>query len=205
MKTIRVALLRGINVGSNKRVAMADLRALVEELGCTDVRTFLNSGNVVFSCSGGEPGETAHRMERALLERTGVSARVMVLTGEELADVLAANPLVKVADNYSRLLVGILADAAHTKKLVDIMRQDWGEERIALAPAAGARRVARIPGSQRARGSARAIYMWMPRGVIESKLNQAVAKALGDGVTARNWATVLKLKEVAEQTASERS
>ena len=47
--------------------------------------------------------------------------------------------------------------------------------------------------------------MWMPRGVIESKLNQAVAKALGDGVTARNWATVLKLKEVAEQTASERS
>ncbi len=170
---------------------MADLRSLVEQLGCADVRTLLNSGNVVFSCSTVRPAEIAQRMEKALAARTGVSARVLVLTGEELAEVVAANPLVKTAGNSSRLLVGILADADDKRKLAEISRQDWGAERIALSPAGAG-----------GRGAARAVYMWMPRGVIESKLNQAVGRALGDGVTARNWATVLKLSEMVAETAA---
>jgi uncharacterized protein (DUF1697 family) len=88
-----------------------------------------------------------------------------------------ANPLVKIADNSSRLLLAVIADPADRVKLADIARQDWGKERISL-------------------GASRAVYMWMPRGVIESKLNTAVGKALGDGVTARNWATILKLLEM---------
>lgn len=184
-----VALLRGINVGTAKRVAMADLRALVEELGFSDVRTLLNSGNVVFSAAKTEPREAALRIQKALEEKPGVSARVTVISAEELAEVVAANPMGKIADNPSRLLVGILGNLADLEKLAEIARKDWGKERIALGAATRAR------GSG---GAARAVYMWMPQGVIQSKLNAAVSKALGGGVTARNWSTMVKLKDMTE-------
>ena len=182
-----VALLRGINVGTANRVAMADLRVLVEDLGYSDVRTLLNSGNVVFSAAKAEPGKAALRIQKALEAKLGVSARVMVMSGKDLAQVVAANPLGKIGDNPSRLLVGILGDPADRERLAEIAMKDWGKERIALGAATGGR------GSG---GAARAVYMWMPQGVIQSKLNAAVSKALGGGVTARNWSTMLKLKEM---------
>ena len=189
-----VALLRGINVGTAKRVAMADLRLLVEELGCSNVSTLLNSGNVVFSASHGEPGKIAMRIQNALESKLAVSARVMVMSGDELAAVVAANPLVLTADNPSRLLVGILGDVSDRERLTEIGRTDWGQERIALGAEPG--------GQGPDRGSAaRAVYMWMPDGVIKSKLNAAVSKVLGDGVTARNWSTMLKLREMTETGA----
>jgi uncharacterized protein (DUF1697 family) len=179
-----VALLRGINVGTAKRVAMTDLRALMEDLGYSEVRTLLNSGNVVFTAAKVEPGRAALRVQKAIEAKLGVTARVTVMSAEELAEVVEGNPLGKLADNPSRLLVGILADAADREKLGAICGKDWGKERIAL-------------GAAGAEGSARAMYLWMPQGVIASKLNAAVSKALGDGVTSRNWATMLKLSELA--------
>ena len=183
---MHVALLRGINVGNARRVAMADLRALVEGLGYGEVRTLLNSGNVVFSASRAEPRPAAVRIQEALAAKLGVTVRVMVLSARELAEVVEANPLGKVADDPSRLLVGILGDPADRGKLAEIAEKDWGVERIAR-------------GSPRAGGAARAVYMWMPQGVIQSRLNAAVSRALKDGVTARNWATMLKLKEMTEE------
>lgn len=206
MAGVLVALLRGINVGSAKRVAMADLRALVEGLGYRDVRTLLNSGNVVFTALGRfPPRDAGTRIEKALEAKLGVPARVTVISAEELAEVIAANPLEKVADNPSRLLVGILGDPTDREKLAEIAAGDWGKERIALGPAGTGARTeggAGRPGGSA--GAARAVYMWMPKGVIESKLNAAVSKALKDGVTARNWATMLKLGEMAEQGGSAR-
>ena len=189
-----VALLRGINVGTAKRVGMADLRLLVEGLGCSDVSTLLNSGNVVFSALQGEPGKIAVRMQKAMESKLGVSARVMVMSGDELAAVVAANPLVKTADNPSRLLVGILGDPASREKLADIVRKNWGQERISLGAAPGGKGPDRV-------SAARAVFMWMPDGVIKSKLNAAVSRVLGDGVTARNWSTMLKLREMTETGA----
>jgi len=179
---IHVALIRGINVGPNKRVRMEDLRAMVEGAGFTNARTLLNSGNVVFDSQGTPTEESAQRIESAMEKALGWSARVITMSAEELASVVDANPLAKVADNSSRLLLGIMADPADRVKLADIAKQRWGTERISLPPA-----------------PSRAVYLWMPAGVIASKLNAAVAKALGDGITARNWATMLKLKEMAEQ------
>jgi uncharacterized protein (DUF1697 family) len=222
-----VALLRGINVGTAKRVAMAELRVLVEELGYGEVRTLLNSGNVVFSAvrlpafrrsaaptlvvPGADLRGVALRIEKALEAKLGVSARVMVISAEDLADVVrqipwaagagapkersAESPLGKVADNPSCLLVGILGDTADREKLAQIVRKDWGKERIAVGAAGLGAKGSRGKG---AGGAARAVYMWIPQGVIESRLNAAVNKALGEGVTARNWATVLKLKEMTE-------
>jgi uncharacterized protein (DUF1697 family) len=177
------ALFRGINVGAAKRISMADLRSLMEKLGYGAVRTLLNSGNVVFSAARTEPHTPALRIQKALEEKLGVSARVMVVSAEELSKVVAENPLVKIADNPSRLMVGILADAEDREKLAEVVRKDWGREKIALGSAQSA---------------ARAFYMWIPDGVIESRLNAAVSKALRDGVTARNWSTMLKLKEMTE-------
>ena len=233
-----VALLRGINVGTAKRVAMSALRALVEELGYSEVRTLLNSGNVVFTAArlpafrrsaaptpaahGAEPRKAALRIQEALEAKLGVSARVTVISAEELVEVMrgtpwaagagapkersAGNPLGKVADNPSRLLVGILGDPADREKLEEIARKDWGKERIALGAARSGAQGSGGKGKERAGtggagagGGARAVYMWMPQGVIESKLNAAVSRALGDRVTSRNWATMLKLKEMTEE------
>ena len=174
----RVALLRGINVGRAKRVAMAELRALVEELGYRDVRTLLNSGNVVFTAPAAAHGDAAARIEQALVARLGVPSRVTVLTAAELAAAVAANPLLDVASNPSRLLVAFLADPADRQKLQPLTRQDWAPEALALGP--------------------RVAYLWCPPGVLASKLSEAVGRALGDAVTTRNWATVTKLHSLAE-------
>jgi uncharacterized protein (DUF1697 family) len=103
---------------------MADLRALVEDLDYSDVRTLLNSGNVVFSAAKAEPGEAALRIQKALEAKLGVSALVTVMSGKDLAQVVAANPLGKIGDNPSRLLVGILGDPADRERLAEISRKD---------------------------------------------------------------------------------
>lgn len=166
-----VALIRGINVGRAKRVAMADLRALVSDLGYGDVRTLLNSGNVVFT--GRAKPDPAPRIQKGLEERLGVSARVMSLTAEELDAVVDANPLVDEADDPSRLMVAFLADPADTERLEPLATQDWAPEAIALGP--------------------RAAYLWCPNGVAKSVLNKSVTQAVDAEITARNWTTVTKL------------
>lgn len=169
-----VALIRGINVGKAKRVAMADLRALVEDLGYGDVRTLLNSGNVVFTVPAKSKGAAAARMEEALTAKLGVSARFQVLSAAELATVVAENPLGEVADDPSRLLIAFLANPADLARLEPLAKQDWGADVLALGT--------------------RAAYLWCGGGILASKLPEAVGRVLGDAVTTRNWATVTKLQ-----------
>ena len=165
--------MRGINVGRAKRVAMADLRALVEGLGYRDVRTLLNSGNVVFTVPASSRKSPARRIEEAMTERLGVTSRVTVLTAGELAAVVAENPLARIADDPSRLLVTVLTDPADRKGLLPLARKDWSPEALAVGT--------------------RAAYVWCPRSMLESPLFAAVTKLLGDAATTRNWATVTKL------------
>ena len=169
-----VALLRGINVGRAKRVAMADLRAMIEELGYRDVRTLLNSGNVVFSAPSKVRGSAGPRIEEAMAARLGVSARVTVLTALELEAVVTENSLGEVATDPSRLLVAILRDPADRPKLEPVLKQDWSPEVLAFGT--------------------RVAFLWCADGILESRLAPAVARALGDGVTTRNWATIIKLQ-----------
>ena len=167
-----VALLRGINVGRAKRVPMADLRALVGKLGYGDVKTLLNSGNVVFTSTDDAP-RAAERIEEAIVERFGFSSRVTVLTAAELAAAVDGNPLVDIADDPSRLLVAVLADAADRSRLEPLTEEDWAPESLALGE--------------------RVAYLWCPDGVLASRLPEAVGGALGEAVTTRNWRTVIKL------------
>jgi uncharacterized protein (DUF1697 family) len=168
-----VVLLRGVNVGKAKRIAMADLRALVEGLGYGDVKTLLNSGNVVFSVPASVRGDVGARMEKALVAKTGVAARATVLTADDIATIIRENPLLDVATNPSRLLVAVLADPADRPKLATLSGGDWAPEAFAVGT--------------------RAAYLWMPDGVIDSRVGKALARAMGDAVTSRNWSTMLKL------------
>lgn len=171
-----MALLRGINVGRAKRVAMADLRAFVEGLGYRDVRTLLNSGNVVFTVPRGARGakaDAAARIEEGLEAQVGVPARVTVLDAAELDAIVAGNPLLDVADDPSRLLVAVLNDRADRARLEPLLAQDWAPEVLALGE--------------------RVAYVWSPAGILASKLSEALGRVLRDAVTSRNWATILKL------------
>lgn len=120
----RVALSRGINVGRAKRLAMGDLRALVEDLGYGEVRTLLNSGNIVFTVPSTARRNAAARIEKALASRLGVSARVTVLTAAEVVAAVRDNPLSDVTDNPSRLPVMVLADP-HPPAAVRTVKYEW--------------------------------------------------------------------------------
>ncbi|MGH8853050.1 MAG: DUF1697 domain-containing protein [Telluria sp.] len=168
-----VAFVRGINVGRAKRIAMADLRTLVEGLGYTGVRSLLNSGNVVFHAADTTAPDAAAAIEEALVLRLGVAARVFVLDHGELAAIIGANPLLGVAHDPARLIVFLLGDAAGRKGLAALDGQDWGCEQLALGE--------------------RAAYVWCPEGMLASAAAKSLGKLLGDGTTSRNWSTLTKL------------
>jgi uncharacterized protein (DUF1697 family) len=173
MPATHVALLRGINVGTAKRVAMEDLRAVMSGLGFTDVRTLANSGNVVFSANG-RSGDPSRRISAEIEKQLGVKSRVTVLTAAELDVAVRGNPLLKVATHPSRLLVGVLASRDDRARLEPLARQRWRDgERLALGE--------------------RVCYLWCPDGVAKSRVLEEVEKALDGAITSRNWATIQKL------------
>ena len=180
----RVALLRGINVGGAKRISMGDLRALFAGLGYGDVRTLLNSGNVVFTVTKRSTGDQAERIERAIADRLGVTTRVTVLLGREVAEAIRENPLKRVAADPSRLLFLTLRDSAVLTQLRPLLKERWEPEALALG-----KRVA---------------YLWCARGISDSRLWTAVHRVIGDAGTARNLTTMTKLLGlVHERTESE--
>ena len=169
-----IALLRGINVGKAKRVAMADLRALMEGLGFTGVRTLLNSGNAVFDAKVGTPAAHAKRLRAAILEKTGVDCEVVVKTASDLAAAIAEHPLRRHADDDARMLVMFTQDARTLAELKPLAAGDWAPEAFAVG--------------------AHAAWLWCANGIIESHVSKAVGKVLKERGTARNWATVEKLQ-----------
>lgn len=171
-----VALLRGVNLGRAARVAMADLRALVDELGYRDARTVLNSGNVAFSGPQRPLAAIADALESALAARLGVRSRVIVLTAEDLGRVLAENPLLDRATDHARLVVAIPRDPSSLARVEPLIATDRSPEVLALG--------------------SRAAYVWTPAGVSGSTALAAVGNAIGEDVTTRNWATMLKLAAV---------
>jgi uncharacterized protein (DUF1697 family) len=178
MKSKRyVALLRGVNVGRAKRVAMADLRKLAGELGYDEVRSVLNSGNLVFSGPAKPQDQVASEIEEALVLKLGVAARVLVLDADELAAIVAGNPLLGQADDHSRLLTFVLSSPHATPQAREALEalcgRDWQPGAVALGE--------------------RAAYVWCPEGILDSAAAAALGKQLGDATTSRNWGTLLKL------------
>jgi uncharacterized protein (DUF1697 family) len=176
-----IALIRGINVGRAKRISMSDLRALFVDLRFLNVRTLLNSGNVLFRSPRPNVVKLAAAIEAAISEQCGFSARVTVIRAEDLARIIRENPLLELATDDSRHLVAFASAPESLKRLRPLLKESWGPDALAITP--------------------RAAYLWCATGILDSKLNLALARKAGDSVTTRNWATVLKLQAAANEAA----
>ena len=168
-----VALFRGINVGKAKRIAMGDLRALLDALGYADVATLLNSGNAVFTANA-EPAAThAARIRAAVSRKLGVDALVIVKSAKDVAAIVAGNSISKLSTDDSRLLVAVTNDARGLAKVKMLARADWGAEKLHVGK--------------------HAAYVWCANGILESKAAVALLKGLEETGTTRNWGTLNKI------------
>jgi uncharacterized protein (DUF1697 family) len=173
-----VALLRGINVGGNKKVPMAQLRKLLEGLGYTDVATLLQSGNAVFSAKEKSPAKVVKQLETAIAQEFGFEVSVIIRTRDELAAVIQANPLPGAEDAPSQFTVTFLSDVPDRKRLKELDPQAYLPDEFQVV--------------------GREIYARFPHGMGRSKLALLLSTPrLGVTPTARNWNTVTKLLELA--------
>jgi len=176
------ALLRGINIGPNKRISMSDLRSIVEGLGYTDVETYLQSGNVVFT--PGKKGDHAERLSEAIEKETGHKVAVLVRTAKELAGVMAANPY-PVTDP-TKVVVAFLGEQ------VELGQLGLGD----LGPY--------LPDELTLHG--RQIYVSLPNGQGRSKLMEAlVRRRMPTTITVRNWRTVEALATLTYESRASRA
>lgn len=168
------ALLRGVNVGRAKRVAMADWRVLLEAQGCSDVKTLLNSGNAVFSAPAQPAARLARRIQQDIEEQLGVSSHVVVKTAAEIGAIVEGNALHAIAADPARLLVAFTGDAARLRALAPLAAQDWAGDVLHVGE--------------------HAAYLWCAGGILASQLAVTLLRDLEGAGTTRNWATVSKLE-----------
>ena len=172
-----VVLLRGINIGPRNRIAMPALREALGAAGFEDVETYVQSGNVVLT-SGAKADRVRHTVEQLIVDRFGLEIAVLVRTRADIARIVKANPLGKVATNPKRYQVTFLESklpAATVKQLEELAAH--GEQVVA-------------------RGSE--VYAWTPDGIARSKLWAKLGgTSLGVTATSRNWTTVEALRDLA--------
>lgn len=171
-----VLLLRGVNVGKGNRVPMAELRDLLEAQGFTAVRTLLNSGNALFGATRGSAAAHAKAVRAALEDRLGVSVEVVVKSASDFTAIVAGNTLDAPPEAHSRLLVAFAQDRAAIQGLRSLVPLVRPSERLLLG--------------------SHAAYLLCPGGLLESKAATALLGKAGRAVTTRNWATVLKLRDL---------
>jgi uncharacterized protein (DUF1697 family) len=172
-----VALLRGINVGKNKRIAMAELRSLVEGLGYSGVMTHLNSGNVVFTGPEGPNQVIAARIEEKIRADLGMDVAVVVRTGEEMRRIMAENPFPARAEDHKTLHVAFLADVPDPAAVAALASVEKGEDDY------------RVIGDN--------VYLSYPNKLTGAVfMPNGLDRALGLASTSRNWRTVVKLAEM---------
>lgn len=177
--TVRIALLRAVNVGGTGRLAMADLRHFFAEIGYRDARTLIQTGNVVFEADARSGPELEAFLEGEAKKRLGLETAFLIRTPEEWSELVSGNPFPdKAKDDPRKLYLTALKEAP-------------------TAPAFAALKDA-ITGPERIHASGRNLYIDYPTGMGNSKLTNVVIerklKTLG---TARNWNTVLRIAEMA--------
>lgn len=176
--TVYVALLRGINIG-NRRISMDALRAVAEGCGFRAVQTYVQSGNVVFT-SRKSATKVGSELHDAILEDSGIDARVVVRTASQMRDVVDANPWPERVGDPTKLSVAYLFEpVAPTLAAVD--PADYAPDEVEVVGAHA--------------------YLFTPVGMGRSKLVEPVMKRLGIPGTVRNWRTTLALRDLAAATA----
>lgn len=166
-------LLRGVNLGGNRQLAMADLRRVLESLGYRDVATHLRSGNAVITTDDEDPSRVAATVEKALAAELSLRTAVMVRTGAELAAVIKANPFPEHESEPAKLHVAFLSAQPPPDAFAALDTARFAPDEVRLGD--------------------RVLYLWFPNGAGRSKLTIPTLTRMGVEATARNWNTVLAL------------
>lgn len=177
-----VALLRGINVGGKHKLPMAELRSVLAKAGCSSVRTYIQSGNVVLR-SNFPTAELGDHLRRVIEDRLGFATPVMVRSSAEWSRYVDSNPFsVEASENAGHVLLVLSEDAPDPSAPAELASAATLGERVEL------------------RGDA--IWIHFAGGIARSKLSSALLdRRIGSPTTARNWRTVLKLQDLAGEVA----
>ena len=176
MKTY-IALFRGINVGGHNILPMKTLRALLENLGAQDVKTYIQSGNAVFRHEAEVVSQLSSRISAAIKESQGFEPRVLLLDVVEMEQAIASNPFPEAQAEPKTLHVYFLASVPQNPDLPMLNNLRKDSEQFKLID--------------------KVFYLHAPDGIGRSKLAERVEKALGVAATARNWQTVSKVMAMA--------
>lgn len=175
--SIYIALLRGINVGGNKRIKMADLRELLADIGISDAKTLLASGNVIFQSDETEREKLVSSVEEAIQKHYDFEVKVILRSGDELEAVIEKNPFTGQDVAGNRLLVTFLKNSPSREAVHDFQESHTTKE------------VLHLMGKE--------IFIHYPDGAGQSKLsNTVIEKKFAVTGTARNWNTVIKLQAI---------
>jgi uncharacterized protein (DUF1697 family) len=179
MTTAMIALLRGINVGGHGKLPMSDLREIVAGCGYTDVRTYIQSGNVVFASPSGDSEKVARTVRDAVAARADLRPEVVVRTWAEMVDAMGRNPFLARGEDPASLHAVFLGGTARASLGIDDLDRYAPDEVV-------------LDGHE--------VYLFLPKGIGRSKLAADVDRRLKPSGTTRNWRTVTKLAEMAGAT-----
>ena len=180
--TTYISILRGINVSGQKLIKMDALRKCYENLGFCNVTTYVQSGNVVFSDNKAKPDELAQTITRQIEKDFGFNVPIIVLTIDNLKQIIDSNPFFKDSDKDNAFLhVTFLSSKPQKADFNSIEEKKLSGEEISF--------------------SDNAVYMYCPNGYGKTKLtNSFLEKKLKVGATTRNWRTTNELLRIALET-----
>lgn len=172
-----IALLRGINV-RGKRIKMARLKKCFEQMGFNDIKTYLQSGNVIFNHNSSDIAKMTVAIEKNLIQTFGFRVDVIIRTNNEFKSILDGNPFKDADIEPDKLYITYLKDWPDKKTVLDLYINKDENEMFEV--------------------KGREIYLYLPNGYARTKLtNNVFEKKLKTIATTRNWKTVNKLQELA--------
>ncbi len=177
MKTY-IALLRGINIVGHKKIKMADLKKYIEELKFSDVKTYIQSGNIIFAYENISIKDLEKNINKKILEKYGFEVTTLVITPTELREVIAKNPFSN--KDLTRVYVTFLSEVPSPNDIEKLKNIDYSPEEFRL--------------------EGKTIYFFSPHGYGKAKMNNNFFEnKLNVKATSRNWKTVNKLLELANE------
>lgn len=176
----QIAILRGINVGGKRKILMADLRQMLEDLGYTNISTYIQSGNVLFDDSTEDtPRDIGLDIEVSIKKTFGYDVPVIVMTSDEILQTIKDNPFDSSGDNLDKLYLTVLSEIPDSDRVSKVSALDFQPDQFRIA--------------------GRFVYLRCELKYNKTKLNnQYFEKKLAVKATTRNWKTILKLAEMCE-------
>ena len=179
--TTYICLLRGINVGGNNKLPMKELRTLLEGLGLENVQSYIQSGNVVFQSERTDKATLSQEISAAIEKDHGFAPAILLLDRVEWESAMAANPFPQAVDEPKSLHLFFLEPAPTDPDLAAL--DEWKKE------------------SEAFKLIDKVFYLHAPEGIGRSKLAERFGRGWKIDITARNWRTVCKLKEMVDEVA----